>query len=447
MLTLFANRPCKSRKVKCDEAHPSCLNCQRQGETCDYSIRLNWDGRGKKKKHEGSGQIVFSSGMIDSVLGATSGGENTDSQEDTATTVLEPRNLSSIMDAGTRPDIADSGAQPQPYPPQHNTILAQYQLQPSPFASSIDPALMDSHNQPGIYLPTPYQTYTPPDLTYAQSYERYNSRTSSPASLAQHSTAARLPIGPRRQLRQNLHFDILQHKTSLFPLPADDVTGEDEGLSPEISFMDRPSKRVRYNYPDRRDSSTIGPTDMPPPHMSSYAYGYGAYPVNQPSIPSIVPMNAPMTPAASSTHSDESYKFYPSKLSPYIAQNSPDIRRLSQDSDPRRLSVESLLSGPPGMPDEPIRKYSDPVTSDPRTPHPSSSGNGEYSEEVKIWGLDRGFRDLDIGKNDDTNAITGGSPITKREHLDFESDDVPIEFGFGVQAKDTNFEKNDYYAQ
>jgi hypothetical protein len=444
MLTLLANRPCKSRKVKCDEAHPSCLNCQRQGETCDYSIRLNWDGRGKKKP-DGSGQIVFSSGMINSVLGATSGGENTDSQDDTSsTTLLEPRHL---MDANARSDMADSEAQPQPYPPQHTPMLAQYQLQPSPFASAIDPALVDSQTQPGIYLPNPYQTYTPPDLTYAQSYERYNSRTSSPGSLAQHSTAARVPMVARRQLGQNLHFDILQHKTSIFPSPVDEVTGEDEGLGPETSFMDRPSKRVRYNYPDRRDSSAIGPTDMPPPHMGSCTYGYGAYPANQPPIAPIAPMNAPMTPAASSTHSDESYKFYPAKLSPYIAQNSPDIRRLSQDSDPRRLSVESLLSGPPGMPDEPNRKYSDTITSDPRTPHPSASVNGEYSEEVITLGVDRGFRDLDIGKNDDANAITGGSPITKREHLDFESDDVPIEFGFGVQAKDTNFEKNDYYAQ
>jgi hypothetical protein len=446
MLTRPIDRPCKSRKVKCDEAHPSCLNCQRQGETCDYSIRLNWDGRGKKKP-EGSGQIVFSSGMIDSVLGATSG-ENIDSQEETASTnLLEPQHLSSILDADTGTGLADSEAQSQPYPPEQTPMLAQYQLQPSPFPSAIDPALMDSQSQPGVYLPNPYQTYTPPDLTYAQSYERYNSRTSSPGSLAQHSTKARVRTAPRRHLRQNLHFDIHQHKISIFPSPGDDITGEDESLGPEISFMDRPSKRVRYNYPDRRDSSTIGPTDMPPPHMGTCGYSYGTYPASQQPIPPIVPMNAPMTPAASSTHSDESYKFYPAKLSPYIAQNSPDIRRLSQDSDPRRLSVESLLSGPPGMPDEPNRKYSDTITSDPRTPHPSSSGNGEFSEEVTTWGVDRGFRDLDIGENVDANAITGGSPITKREHLDFESDDVPIEFGFGVQAKDTNFEKNDYYAQ
>lgn len=30
------------------EEKPTCLNCQRQGETCDYSIRLNWGGRTKR---------------------------------------------------------------------------------------------------------------------------------------------------------------------------------------------------------------------------------------------------------------------------------------------------------------------------------------------------------------------------------------------------------------
>ncbi|KAJ5675406.1 hypothetical protein N7462_008303 [Penicillium macrosclerotiorum] len=30
------------------EEKPSCLNCQRQGEACDYSVRLNWGGRTKR---------------------------------------------------------------------------------------------------------------------------------------------------------------------------------------------------------------------------------------------------------------------------------------------------------------------------------------------------------------------------------------------------------------
>jgi hypothetical protein len=40
--------PCKARKVKCGEEKPSCQNCLKAGETCDYSIRLNWGGRSRK---------------------------------------------------------------------------------------------------------------------------------------------------------------------------------------------------------------------------------------------------------------------------------------------------------------------------------------------------------------------------------------------------------------
>lgn len=67
-------RPCKRRKIKwyvaCEwhvynirfnqltsrstEEKPSCANCLRQGDTCDYSIRLNWEGRTKRKASESS---------------------------------------------------------------------------------------------------------------------------------------------------------------------------------------------------------------------------------------------------------------------------------------------------------------------------------------------------------------------------------------------------------
>ncbi|KAH8726351.1 fungal-specific transcription factor domain-containing protein [Phaeosphaeriaceae sp. PMI808] len=42
--------PCKARKVKCGEEKPGCVNCERQNETCDYNIRLNWGGRTKRDK-------------------------------------------------------------------------------------------------------------------------------------------------------------------------------------------------------------------------------------------------------------------------------------------------------------------------------------------------------------------------------------------------------------
>ncbi|KAL1979548.1 hypothetical protein VTN96DRAFT_5577 [Rasamsonia emersonii] len=60
--------PCKARKVKCGEEKPSCSNCLRQGGVCDYSIRLNWEGRTKRKPtaepatpSSGSGMVIFSS--------------------------------------------------------------------------------------------------------------------------------------------------------------------------------------------------------------------------------------------------------------------------------------------------------------------------------------------------------------------------------------------------
>jgi hypothetical protein len=81
----------------------------------------------------------------------------------------------------------------------------------------------------------------------------------------------------------------------------------------------------------------------------------------------------------------------------------------------------------------------------------SSKSYGDSREDMKTWGVDRGFKDLDIGKNDDLNAITGGSPTALRESLDIvremDADFAPIEFGFGVQAKDTAFEKGGYYAK
>lgn len=42
--------PCKSRKVKCGEERPVCQNCLKTGDTCDYKIRLNWEGRRIKRR-------------------------------------------------------------------------------------------------------------------------------------------------------------------------------------------------------------------------------------------------------------------------------------------------------------------------------------------------------------------------------------------------------------
>ncbi|KAJ5648730.1 hypothetical protein N7490_005102 [Penicillium lividum] len=64
--------PCKARKVKCGEEKPLCLNCQRQGEACDYSVRLNWGGRTKRASVDSPGsQSSGYAGTIMSFADAT----------------------------------------------------------------------------------------------------------------------------------------------------------------------------------------------------------------------------------------------------------------------------------------------------------------------------------------------------------------------------------------
>jgi hypothetical protein len=70
-------------------------------------------------------------------------------------------------------------------------------------------------------------------------------------------------------------------------------------------------------------------------------------------------------------------------------------------------------------------------------------------QDTTTWGVDRGIKDLDIGKNDDMNAITGVSPVALRDHLELVLDQdgelIPVEFGFGMETNNTAFENGGYY--
>lgn len=51
------------------EEKPACVNCQRQGETCDYSVRLNWGGRTKRTSIDSPSSQ--SSGYAGTIIGFT----------------------------------------------------------------------------------------------------------------------------------------------------------------------------------------------------------------------------------------------------------------------------------------------------------------------------------------------------------------------------------------
>jgi len=132
------------------------------------------------------------------------------------------------------------------------------------------------------------------------------------------------------------------------------------------------------------------------------------------------------------------------------------------DIDDRRISVSSLLSEDPAT-EQSSRKNSGtsyPVTWDPsplifEQPPPGTLRRGSLHQrmisytETETYGHDRGLPDWDLGRNNDTVAINGGS--TPSEHSDFESwlndTDLGIpEFGFSLPSKDQAFNPGGYYA-
>lgn len=326
----------------------------------------------------------------------------------------------------------------------------QYEQQPS---MNIDPALMRPALQPiSMYEHQDFgSVYGRPDLQHAQSYERYRSLTPGTPISAQLPPLARLrqtqapeeSVSPTDSGFGSPNTTTFSRSITLPNIDSPGLTppfygnGKDdsESSAPEMATSDRPLKRVRYHTV--QDGNSSYDTRMPPPSMTSltsYNVDSQASSVALPAPASSV--GTPLTPASSL--SDDGYtKPYSAKTSPHGAQESPDLRR---------LSVSSLLSGPPGIPQYNDRNHA--PRSNPEVQDWSVLYQDVY-QDTTTWGIDRGIKDLDIGKNDDMNAITGVSPVAIRDHLELVLDEdgelIPVEFGFGMETNNTAFENGGYY--
>lgn len=142
------------------------------------------------------------------------------------------------------------------------------------------------------------------------------------------------------------------------------------------------------------------------------------------------------TPAASSEVSDDGHHGLPSTNAARSSALSPDLHR---------LSVNSLLSGPSVGERDLQSAYADSQY--------SSFYHVASQDGTVTYGLDRGFPDLDMGANDDANAINGILSPTAESNGEVLVQNhfgngfyVPPEFGFGLRGKDTAFAKGGYYA-
>ncbi|RFU31231.1 hypothetical protein B7463_g5119, partial [Scytalidium lignicola] len=429
--------PCKTRKVKCDEGKPSCLNCQRLSETCDYSIRLNWEGRGKKKP-EGDGQVDFSAGLItlapNQVHTPDSSGSSHSYDNGFQANIWKPQNI------------------PQSYGNQSQSLKA---ITPTTSGLSVvDPTSVRQTlpvtpiSQDSLYGDSPGQS----EYQYTQSYERYRSATPNAPRPAGSSGVARLrevegqqdglvtesesSIGSASSstpLSRGTILPPISDTRSSTPSFYNSIRDEGEMTGPELPPIDRPMKRLRAEL----ESNSAFNTAMPPPNSTAAPYSNTESQGSTATIPGPPGSVGPLTPASS--HSDDGYRAYPVRATPYSVQDPPSLRR---------LSVNSLLSGPPGIPYEDVPPPPGSIHIDVRSWPPNPV---EYYQNTTTWGIDRGFKDLDIGKNDDRNAISGVSPTALRAHLDLIIDEdgelTPVEFGFGMQTTHTTtvFEGGGYY--
>ena len=422
-------RPRRVLTYDSGEEKPHCINCQRQGETCDYSIRLNWDGRTKKKDDgkPGSQPLSFDASPTPSqastvpplpfqnAQNAMAGGTDSAGGSPHAMSMYSPTNtglggtgtvlppLPDYMSRPNLPTLAFDSLQPVPpllrnpswqepasngSIPGMNTMppLRPYQ-QTTSYPSPADSAGFGSpHAFPGILNPNASSMQMPPPLP--------TSNPANGASRSPHSSNKRVKLSPR-----------------------------------EDSFLGSAQRVYRSSSNGPGEADSFQRSDLQP---FSNLYNQG--------------QQNPLTPASSSTASEELHRQWQPKVSP----------KNTQQEEVRRVSVNSLLSGSP-EPEETRPKLSSQPTDTPdqnshvfTIPPPPGFIHRRTVSDVRTetYGLDRGLPDLDLPRNNDTGAISGASP-SEHSELDAWLNDFELaipEFGFGLPTKDTVFAKGGYYA-
>ncbi|GAB7353280.1 hypothetical protein MBLNU459_g3785t1 [Dothideomycetes sp. NU459] len=373
--------PCKARKVKCGEEKPHCVNCVKQGEECDYSIRLQWGGRSKKE------QDAFSAIASPYSFAASSG----------PATPVVPSARATV----TQPPLARAPSQGA----GHDNSTTSFMIDPQ--LASLSNAPQSGHMQGAVWQDS------------AQISRNQHAGSFPDLDLPYNPLPQLPPPGPHHagQAATDGSLQNYAFAHSIQYPPADFAWSQQHGvkrkrLSPTGSPRPTlPSVFARPELPDGATSHNSQHEQQSPGSTLFTPHSIGSA------------LNTPLTPGSSAA-SEEISGRNPSRTHGQRRRHSPGVRR---------LSVQSLLSGPSG---------DHPNAANRRALHyPKVDIDG-----ATIYGYDHGLPDLDIPKNNDAVAISPQSPATVRSEMSSPFA-VASATPSPVQPKDTAFERGGYYAQ
>ncbi|KAL8805720.1 MAG: hypothetical protein Q9200_005311 [Gallowayella weberi] len=431
--------PCKNRKIKCGEQKPQCQNCERAGETCDYSIRLNWEGRNKRKAGTTPEPLVFMNAPSDSPSNPTEDSVRPTSagvrQQRPALNKSESQNstrsLESIEEYKRRLQFSPDDTLQQPQ--DKNTRL-----------SWLDPALSTNASQDLGNQELSFISGDPNRTAGAYQSDLNIGPRDIPAgriprmrdigNAAYPSPTSNHDSPPAIQLSMPTTSGSISRTSSQtqMPPPFQNSFSSFQSHGTSRKAQDDLAAAAGYGYKRRRLSPGYDPAGISQPVISPH-YGFFGLGGNSNSMsasgqtinPSISPSTSnagiPPTPTASSVTSDDARN---RSISKTTHQDSPDLRR---------LSVKSLLSD------------DSPADSGNETPYIASTVNTPTID----YGVDRGAPDLDLPQNNDAAALDGLSPPSAQNDYFNSNEDpyLPAEFGFGLYGNNSSIDQGGYYAK
>ena len=398
---LINGRPCKHRKIKCGEEKPHCLNCQRNGEKCDYSIVLNWQGRNKKGGSPGNNMLGTSSfstvqynpdGQKRKTPAPSGSPPNLTQQMsfDNDSQIYPKRDFDGAFNDYTDPSGAALGI----------TGFSPSQQRPAGIATTknIDPSLSRIRALNAESYPSPAET-----------------NAGSPPGSA-------FPLAANTMINNAVLPDPMPPPIPGLPYQPLPPLLNTNGHSRQTSNEDQGFKRVRLSPATENFDAHYQPQpESTPSYFSTPNYASRPKPHNlapsNPYSPSSLVSRVPPTPAASIGSDDN-----------HTSQAKPSPHRIDSPNN-RRVSIQSLVSG------------NSPLAS----PYDGSmqcrvNENSSHVSGKRTYGFDCGVPDIDLPENKDHDALSPYTP-KKRDSTDdtspgmeFNLDECYSQFGFTLDA-------------